>query len=80
VTDGGGERDRLQAVSALAIRLLRGEVIRTNDERGRRWHADATSLHLIQGERSIPILENVSAYDVALMMVATAARIGAPRE
>jgi hypothetical protein len=58
--------ERYQTVRALALRLLRGEIIAFVDHGGRPWRASATQLVLVSretGERVVVV--DGDAYDVA---------------
>jgi hypothetical protein len=54
----------------IAVRLLRGEVLELEDEDGRRWRADARSLHLVlPGSRESGVVLEGTAADIALEIV-----------
>jgi hypothetical protein len=66
--------ERYTAVMALALRLIRGEVVELVDEHGRGWRATSTALSVVlPDERQAgPVLLDADTYDVAVTLLARA--------
>jgi hypothetical protein len=63
--------ERYPAVMALALRLIRGEVVELVDEHGRGWRATSTALSVVlpDARQPGPVLVDADTYDVAATLL-----------